>query len=666
VKSFRAQKFLILIILGVWLVFAPNLLADEDATGGTQSIFAYPVGAQASALGGAYVAVANDAMALYWNPANLENSTHFNLSLCYTNLLAGAPYNYIAYAHPTLSIGTLAFGVLYTSLGEIPLRDYDSPRLLGYSSYSQTQFMLGYAYRFFDWMSVGVSFKVERLALPPYAEDASGQLLGADSKISPFVENGAGSDLGFLFTPKLNNWFLQDITFGLSIQNALQRSVRAKTERELAPRNFRVGFAKGVPLGEAGTKLLFTFQLDGAEKAPIQSHFGAEYNFRQNAMMRVGYNDGRLTYGVGARFAGVQIDYSYWNGWETMLGSSHRISMTLAFGKSREERLRILEQKQLEEMRREIQQQRDFEARQTITTNLYKARTFFNQGDYPRSYTAAYKVLAYEDSRKDPEIEEARRLLSRIEAKLEEQRQKELEEARIRDEQERRLREKAQRVRDHYNKALAFFQNEDYIEAIAECDRALAEDSTSQQVKDLREKADRDLREKIYDLTTRADRAERRQLYMEAIDLYGQARRLARGLPEYSTYADGRIRALQNKLRFDDLLRRAQGYENDKNFKAAAEMYQRALGFQPNNQTIREKYEFVKARAQARDVPMTPEVEELWKRGTKKALAKQYEEAISYFERALKKQPFNKTLLDALDNARENLQKERSKTNTSE
>ena len=63
---------------------------------------------------------------------------------------------------------------------------------------------------------------------------------------------------------------------------------------------------------------------------------------------------------------------------------------------------------------------------------------------------------------------------------------------------------------------------------------------------------------------------------------------------------------------------------------------------------------------------MTLEVETLWKEGMKKALSKQYEEAIRYFERALQLQPLNKTLLDALDSAKEKLLKEKAKASTSE
>lgn len=658
----RLKILLIFVIFGWCAVWAPSSFAEQAPDGGTKDIFAEPVGAQALSMGGAYVAVSHDATALYWNPASLESSAHYNLCLYYTNLPEGTAYNYLAYAHPTLSIGTFAIGVVHISSGDIELRDRNSPLLLGISSFSKTQFILGYAYRFFDWISIGTSFKVERNALPPYPEDATTSFPGADNKVSPFVVNGVGSDFGVLFTPQLKSWVLSDISVGLSLQNLLQRSIRAKTEEELAPRNLRVGLAKGIRFGDGGNRVLLAFELDRAEKNPFEYHFGAEYDFRHNAMLRVGYyserDTGGMTYGIGARFTGVQIDYSYWNGRNSdLLGSSHRISLTLEFGKSREQRRRDIEQKQLEEIRRAAQQERNFEARTTITTNLSKAHAFFLQKDYPRASAALRKILFYEEIRDDVEIAQARELYAQIDTKTEEQRQKEEDERRIKDERERERLRRSRLIKDHYDKALAFFENEDYIEAMEECNRALEIDSSSQQIKDLKEKADRDLREKVYKLTSKADISDRRNLTMEAIELYTQARNLAKGIPEYSTYADGRIRELQNKLKFDDLLRRAENYENAKDFKSASDIYQRALSFQPNNKTIREKLEFVKARSQAKDMPMTPEVESLWKEGMKKALSRQYKEAIDYFEKALQLQPYNKTLLDALDSAQENLKK---------
>jgi outer membrane protein assembly factor BamD (BamD/ComL family) len=62
---------------------------------------------------------------------------------------------------------------------------------------------------------------------------------------------------------------------------------------------------------------------------------------------------------------------------------------------------------------------------------------------------------------------------------------------------------------------------------------------------------------------------------------------------------------------------------------------------------------------------MTPEVKELYREGIRKISAKQYEEAIEYFERARQLQPKNKNILDALDSARENLRKQQEKVTMS-
>ena len=64
------RRALIPILAAAWLVqAAPPARAAEDA--GTQSVFAYGAGNRALAMGGAFVAAADDASATLWNPAGL-------------------------------------------------------------------------------------------------------------------------------------------------------------------------------------------------------------------------------------------------------------------------------------------------------------------------------------------------------------------------------------------------------------------------------------------------------------------------------------------------------------------------------------------------------------------------------------------------------------------
>ena len=112
---------------------------SSDGWGGVADVFDLPVGAKAMAMGGAFVSLADDPFALYWNPAALENVQQQSFSFYHTNLLGDTQYDYLAYAHPTLSFGTFSSGILRLSTGDIPIRDED-PTYLGSLSYGRTLF----------------------------------------------------------------------------------------------------------------------------------------------------------------------------------------------------------------------------------------------------------------------------------------------------------------------------------------------------------------------------------------------------------------------------------------------------------------------------------------------------------------------------------------------
>ena len=80
---------------------------------------------------------------------------------------------------------------------------------------------------------------------------------------------------------------------------------------------------------------------------------------------------------------------------------------------------------------------------------------------------------------------------------------------------------------------------------------------------------------------------------------------------------------------------------------------QQALKSNPNNAEIKKKYNEANARANARLMDMTPEVARIYTMGVRAVRDAKYDEAIKYYEQALEKQPFNKTILNALDYARD-------------
>jgi hypothetical protein len=87
-------------------------------------------GCRAAALGGAYVAIADDAGALYWNPAGLARLGHNELLLMHADWLAETNYNY---GGVVINFGGNALGVFATVLdyGEWEVTTVDEPEGTG-------------------------------------------------------------------------------------------------------------------------------------------------------------------------------------------------------------------------------------------------------------------------------------------------------------------------------------------------------------------------------------------------------------------------------------------------------------------------------------------------------------------------------------------------------
>jgi len=79
-----------------------------------------PSGARPTAMGGAFVGVADDVNTLYWNPAGLATVAFPELSALHTLYLADTTYQSVGYAQPLGPLGTLAGAISILNYGNIP------------------------------------------------------------------------------------------------------------------------------------------------------------------------------------------------------------------------------------------------------------------------------------------------------------------------------------------------------------------------------------------------------------------------------------------------------------------------------------------------------------------------------------------------------------------
>lgn len=141
-------------------------------------LLAKPLGARASAMGGAYTAVAGGTGSLQFNPAAPALLRRPELTTSYLAGIGGGNFGFLAYAHPT-SLGTLSGGLEYFNAGKIEL-NLTGGKTGTVTAEQDTLVMLGYSANPLPSLSVGGTYKLLRTELAQTARaDASLFDLGA-------------------------------------------------------------------------------------------------------------------------------------------------------------------------------------------------------------------------------------------------------------------------------------------------------------------------------------------------------------------------------------------------------------------------------------------------------------------------------------------------------
>jgi tetratricopeptide (TPR) repeat protein len=287
--------------------------AAED--GGTQSVFATGAGNRALAMGSAFAATADDASAVFWNPAGLGRVQQSEFQASQTgDLGAGLRETYGAVAVPNWRWGTVALTFRQFGVGGIEERDERNVLLDDDLSDSETEVTLGFGRSLHEAWSVGAAAKLQRISLAGY----SGSGLGLD--LGLLVQPAAA--LGWR-APWATRW-----TWGLAIRNAIEPSIRLDRESVADPAAVRTGIAWRLPIGKLES-LLAGVDLEKSLDSGASVRAGLEYRFRWLAALRVGVNASRLTAGTGVRWHNISADYAFEDG---PVAPAHRVGLSLLFG----------------------------------------------------------------------------------------------------------------------------------------------------------------------------------------------------------------------------------------------------------------------------------------------------------------------------------------------
>ncbi|MFQ5864979.1 MAG: PorV/PorQ family protein [bacterium] len=671
----RKSGAVVLFIINL-LIFAPTYA--QLGIGGTKSPF-LSVGARALALGNAYVALSEDATAVFWNPAGLDFLEKKGASFYYTNLIAGSNFSYVGLAYPTVSFGSIGFGWLRLGTGDIEERGSFAEPGANFD-FSQQQFLFAYAKQLKNRLSVGLTVKIESLSF----------------SLQNLSDSGVGVDLGILYRPDFDSAILRDLSLGVNIQNIVNPKTRLVDASESSPMNLKAGLAKAVRFGD-GRSSAFTllFDINKSRNAPMMYQVGTEYSFHNQAMLRVGINDGQVVFGAGAAYNNFHFDYSFGKMFDGPdFSANHRFSVTIEFGKGKTELIQIARERREREMRLQVENQMWFTRKIEYRNNMEEGRKKYHQGDYLSAYVdfsnafeAANALVEVamrlrgeniHDDEADSRVEAANLALQESRTMLEladaqrDSVQKEEQKQIILQAQKSALEQELQDfILEHRQKGIAFFKNGDYIRAIREWQLAINRitanetDNLPDWVEDVRlqimndiKTAEKQLQGNIKEMLRRADALARRGDYVQALAVLNELR--STGISDKERRdIEKRIKYVQAQLNFTQNYEQGIRYYANKEYKNAMAYFGRALKIKPKDRRALKYFEEAKARALATVQEMPPNIHAKYLRAYQFYRKKMYKEAIEILEQIRKEQPYNKRILDLIDHAQDRLKENR-------
>jgi len=291
-----------------------TLALGSAALAGTHSgaFLRMGVGARALAMGGSYVAIANDATAGYWNPAGLALVEDVSIELMYSHDLAfDRSLNYGGIAKK-FDFGSLGFSYLGGGMDDLDAYD-ENNNPNGSFNTREHAFILSYATNPLSFVRdcapayVGISFKG---IMQDMGDDDGSQF-------------GIGADVGAMFTP------VEMLTFGIAVQDV---GTKILDPNDSVPYHIRFGVAARamdnaltVTAGAAKTRHI------GDPTLQLGAEYWTEFSADKYGGLRVGLDEGAFAAGLGLKISGIGLNYAYVVEEQDFMGENHRFSLGLEF-----------------------------------------------------------------------------------------------------------------------------------------------------------------------------------------------------------------------------------------------------------------------------------------------------------------------------------------------
>lgn len=272
----------------ILLLSATALFAADNAGTTSGAFLGLGLGARPLALGNAFVAVADDGSALFFNPAGLATLQKPELQSMYTNWFVDTKYGALSLAAPGF-----AFAAAYLDYGRINETTLAQPGGTGGSfSSGALCYRFGFGKNVSPLFAWGLGLKL------------FGEYLGSSDAA------GYGVDAGLLWQLPERN-----MSIGLAATNLLGQ--------------FAGEISRSLTLGIAAQFAAFrpAFDLCYATDYGLRTRAGVEMDINGMLYPRCGYDSGKVSLGFGLLLSRVGFDYAYLSAGD--LGATHRFSLKI-------------------------------------------------------------------------------------------------------------------------------------------------------------------------------------------------------------------------------------------------------------------------------------------------------------------------------------------------
>lgn len=262
------------------------------------------VGARPSGMGNAFVAIADDATATYWNPAGLgvPDPDEVQVSSMFSKISFDRTYGFLSVTQQLKEDwGSFGISWYHFRIGQIESRDEDGNQLLNIDNLENTV-IVSYGKNIGYNLNAGMNIKYY------------------DQRLGGYKAWGIGSDFGILFQ------IFSFTRFGITVQDLNTGLLWNTGKRDLILPTFRFGVMQYF-IYEV---FLLSFDIEQTLKQKIITHIGSEYWINEYFAVRSGLNDLNFSAGASLKYGHYQFDYS-WTLDNNALGDMHRFSLLAYF-----------------------------------------------------------------------------------------------------------------------------------------------------------------------------------------------------------------------------------------------------------------------------------------------------------------------------------------------